>query len=183
MPTNQVNDTAVGDPLVTVPLRVDPTQLGLEADSRVSLCYEVHGQSGQNFNFVSDLCVSVNAHYAAVHPSLDINVIDRIGVRAVDINNQCHNIEADVNGCRAFVDGVERTLSYRMARISVRRFPNRIRIAVPNCEDQDLVMWVFCQIGTFGTFQSPMIRFVIARGFNLDESSHGIMGEFKQGKG
>jgi len=44
-------------------------------------------------------------------------------------------------------------------------------------------MWVFCQNGTFGTFRPPMIRFVIARGFNLNESSHGIMGEFKQGKG
>ena len=164
---------------MTVPLRVDPTLLGLGADTRVSLCYEVHGRSGQNFNFVSDLCVSVNAHYTVVDPSLDINVIDQIGVRAVDSNNQCHNIVADVNGCRAIVDGVERTSAYRMARISVRRFPNRIRIAVPNCEDQDLVMWVFCQTGTFGTIQSPMIRFVIARGFNLNESSHGIIGESK----
>jgi len=80
-------------------------QLMLEADSHMSLCYEVHGESiarsGQNFNFVSDLCVTVNAHYTAVHLSLDINVIDQIGVRAVDINNQCHNIEADVNNCRA----------------------------------------------------------------------------------
>jgi len=68
-----------------------------------------------------------------------------------------------------------------MAGISVRKYTNRIRIAVPNCEDHDLIMWVFCLNDTFSyndtlTFHSPMIRFVIARGFNLQETSHGILG-------
>jgi len=103
-----------------------------------------------------------------------------IGVRAVDNDNQCRNIQVDLDGCRASVDGVEITMPYRMAGISVRRYTNRVRIAVPNCEDHDLVMWVFCLDGTFTsravTFQAPMIRFVIARGLNLQETSHGIIG-------
>ena len=55
-----------------------PRQLMLEADSHMSLCYEVHGQSGQNFNFVSDLCVTVNAHYTAVilQPVCKCNICD-----------------------------------------------------------------------------------------------------------
>ena len=126
------------------------------------------------------MCVSVNAHYERVRSNVDINIIDSIGVRAVDNASRCHNIMADLNGCRAFVDGVEITTSYRMGGISVRKYPTRVRIAVPNCEDHDLVMWVFCQTGTFqngnATFEAPMIRYVIARGLNLAETSHGILG-------
>ena len=182
-PLIRVNDTVTGDPLMTVPLNVgNDTRilLGLNENERVSLCYEVHGEADANFNLVSDVCVSVNAHYARVRSDVDINVIDRIGVRAVNNASQCHNITADLNGCRAFVDGVEITTSYRMGGISVRKYPTRVRIAVPNCEDHDLVMWVFCQTGTFEngnmTFDAPMIRYVIARGLNLAETSHGILG-------
>ena len=185
-PTLRVNDTVTGDPLMTVPLNIGNITrmlLGLREDEQVSLCYEVHGQADRNFNLVSDACVSVNAHYINVtaRGEDEINIINRIGVRAVDDINQCHNIRAERDGCRAFVDGVEINTTYRMAGISVRRYPNRVRIAVPNCVDHDLVMWVFCQSGTFEyndmTFQAPMIRFVIARGFNLQETSHGILGE------
>ena len=182
-PPIRVNDTVTGDPLMTVPLNVgNDTRalLRLNENERVSLCYEVHGEADANFNLVSDVCVSVNAHYARVRSDVDINVIDSIGVRAVNNASQCRNIMADLNGCRAFVDGVEITTSYRMGGISVRKYPTRVRIAVPNCEDHDLVMWVFCQTGTFenetATFEAPMIRYVIARGFNLAETSHGILG-------
>ena len=179
----QVDDTVTGNPLMVVPLNVGNStriELGLGESDRVSLCYEVHGEANQNFNLVSDTCVSVNAHYMSVRSDVDINVIDTIGVRAVGNDNQCRNIQVDLDGCRASVDGVEITMPYRMAGISVRKYTNRVRIA-PNCEDHDLVMWVFCLNITFtynytSTLQSPMIRFVIARGFNLQETSHGILG-------
>ena len=153
--------------------------LGLGDGEQVSLCYEVHGEANEHFNLVSDVCVSVNAHYMRARSDVDINVINMIGVRAVDSSNQCHNIRADLDGCRAFVDGVE-TTSYSMAGISVRKYTNRVRIAVPNCEDHDLVMWILCLSNEFTyqglTFQAPMIRFVIARGLSLQETSHGIIG-------
>ena len=39
----RVNDTIIGDPLFTVPLRViNLEDFGLEQD--ISLCYEVHGE-------------------------------------------------------------------------------------------------------------------------------------------
>jgi len=184
-PAIRVNDTVTGDPLMTVPLNVRNSTrmlLGLGEGEQVSLCYEVHGEANQNFNLVSDVCVSVNAHYMRARSDVDINVIDTIGVRAVGNDNQCRNIQVDLDGCRASVDGVEITMPYRMAGISVRKYTNRVRIAVPNCDEHDLVMWVFCQTGTFSyndtsTFQAPMIRFVIARGFNLQETSHGILGK------
>jgi len=168
---------------MTVPLNVgDSTRmlLGLGEGEHVSLCYEVHGEADENFNLVSDVCVSVNAHYMRVRSDVDINIIDTIGVRAVGNDAQCRNIQVDLDGCRASVDGVEITMPYRMAGISVHKYTNHVRIAVPNCEDHDLVMWVFCLSNTFRsgtlTFQAPMIRFVIARGFNLQERSHGIIG-------
>ena len=174
---------ALSHPLLGDP---EPLSLGLNSalvlneNEHVSLCYEVHGEANENFNLVSDVCVSVNAHYGRVRSDVDINVINRIGVRAIDGASQCHNITADLNGCRAFVDGVEITTSYRMGGIYVRKYPTRVRIAVPNCEDHDLVMWVFCQNGTFengnATFEASMIRYVIARGLNLAETSHGILG-------
>ena len=52
-----VNDTVVGDPLMTVPIRVPGYQTDLH------LCYEIHGTADTYFNFVSDDCTSVNAHY------------------------------------------------------------------------------------------------------------------------
>ena len=182
-PPIYVNDTITGDPLLTVPLNVGTDTrmlLGLNEGERVSLCYEVHGEADAYLNLVSDVCVSVNAHYARVRSDVDINVMDRIGIRAVDNASQCHNITADLNGCRAFVDGMEIPMSYRMGGIFVRKYSTRVRIAVPNCEDNDLIMWIFCETGIFEngdmTFNAAMIRFVIARGFNLAETSHGMLG-------
>jgi len=70
----QVNDTVTGNPLMVVPLNVgDSTriELGLSESDRVSLCYEVHGEANQNFNLVSDMCVSVNAHYMRAKSDVD----------------------------------------------------------------------------------------------------------------
>ena len=68
--------------------------------------------------------------------------------------------------------------------ISIRVYPRRVRIAVPNCADSKLVMWVFCQNQTMddpfnqGQVLGPiqMIKYVVARGFNLQEFSHGLLG-------
>ena len=191
--TNVVNDTATGDPLMTVPLYITNTEniVGPGENDIVNLCFELHGTSDAYFNLISDGCVSVNAHYEEVLPSIpqeDINIIDSIHVRAVDDGGVCHNIDVSLDGCSASVDGISIDDMYRSQGISVRRFRNRVRIGVPNCQDIDLVMWVFCLNNTFwstfrvnsdGTellFQADMIRFVIARGLNLQERSHGLLG-------
>ena len=168
---------------MTVPLRIENTTLlGLNADEIVSLCYELHGEDDAYFNLVSDGCVSVNAHYITITPDLDINIIDAITVRAVDVNGSCQNIAVDLQGCTLSINGVTMD-QYSSGGITVRRYNNRIRISVPNCADQDLVMWVMCLNGTLQHpetseyFTAEMIRFVIARGFSLNEKSHGILGE------
>ncbi len=156
----------------------------------VHLCFEVHGQKDAYFNLVSDDCVSVNAHYEQIAPGEDINIVDDISIRAVASDNSCHNIEVLLDQCTASVDGVVINDMYSMNDIVVRKYPSRVRIAVPNCgPTKGLVMWVICQTQTFWstsrtnddgtefTFQGEAIRFVVARGLNLRVASHGILGE------
>ncbi|XP_064388126.1 uncharacterized protein LOC135336294 [Halichondria panicea] len=201
---NFVNDTAIGDPLMTVPLNIDNKTSFFEASINnnigpndiINLCYELHGRRDAFVNLVSDECISVNVHYELVQPNEpreDINIIDNIHVRATDNVGGCRNIRVALNEggvCTASVDGANIPDMYQANGISIRRYTNRVRIMVPNCEDVNLVMWVFCRQSTFWstfrtdnngaelTFQADMIKFVIARGFNLRERSHGIIGQF-----
>ena len=177
---------------MTVPLYVQNKSaiMPLGEDDLIHLCFEVHGSSDAYFNLVSDDCVSVNAHYQQIAAGEDINIVDDISVRAVASDGSCHNIEVLLDQCTARVDGVVINDMYSMNDIMVRKYPSRVRIAVPNCGSaRGLVMWVMCQTQTFWstdrtnadgtefTFQGEAIRFVVARGLNLREESHGILGE------
>ena len=177
-----VNNTVVGDPFFTAPVNIDPAELGLT--EFVSLCYEIHGRPETVFNFVNDECTVVNAHYYQPHSGIDINVINIIAVRAVDGGGTCRNIQVDLSGCSASIDGALINTTYQSDGISVRRYPRRVRISVPNCKNIQLVMWVFCQSGTLNNplngdnMATDMIRFVIARGLSLTEESHGLLGQY-----
>ena len=178
-----VNDTVIGDPLLTVPIRItNLEELGLQQN--LSLCYEVHGKSDAYFNLVSDICTSVNAHYRGVK---SFNVIDEIAVTAVDEVGKCKNIliQEDNGLCQAFIDGSEVSGSFSSGGIAIRTYSNRVRISVPNCARLNLVMWVLCQSRSLVTYgdkgeqvkiDASMIKFIITRGFNLLETSHGIVG-------
>ena len=72
--------------------------------ARLSLCFEIHGYNDEIYNLITSECASVNAHYTDLTHYL--NVIDRIGVRAIDETGACRNIQVDINGCTASVDGV-----------------------------------------------------------------------------
>ncbi len=186
--TSTVNDTVSGDPLYTVPLNVlnKTAIMNVGEDDPINLCFEVHGEDGALLNLVSDACVSVNARYAEVLPDENINIVDRIYVRATDSNGVCRNISVSLDQCSASVDNVGVT-EYMSAGITVRRFRNRVRLVVPNCADIDLVMWVQCVNTTFWSrtsteeneviFHANNIRFVIARGLDLAERSHGLLGQ------
>ena len=169
---------------MTVPILVQDSVLQMLNATRLSLCYEIHGEADQFFNLVTDDCTTVNAHYHDLTSYL--NVIDQIGVRAVDDNRMCRNIQVDVNGCAASIDG--RALAagdrYSSGGISVRSYSNRVRISVPNCADVTLVMWVICETRTledpFGNGQvtGDMIKFVVMRGLNFGHRmAHGLLGE------
>ena len=180
-----VNDTVVGDPLFTVPILVPEEQLRALNLTELTMCYEIHGRSEQWFNLVTDECTSVNARYSALNQNL--NVIDEIGVRAVDDNGRCVNIGVNVNQCATEINGSPlTTMRYSRDGISVRRYTNRVRIAVPNCNDQTLVMWVICQNRTMDdpyqegvSIRGSMIKFVVMRGLNIGHRpAHGLLGKY-----
>ena len=166
------NDTVIGDPLYTVPLQISDEMMEADPDvANASLCYEIHGTSGSTYNLVSDTCVSINAEYMQGNTS-DINIVGRVGVLAVDDNGACQRITIDVMECTGTVGSTEVTQDspYDSAGIRVRKGRRYFRIAVPNCERQDLVSWVICE-------QGDMLKFVITRGFNLQPTSHGLVGK------
>ena len=134
----------------------------------------------------SDSCITINAHYSKAPipgPGVDLNVVDAIGVRAVSNTGTCVNIHVGLQGCNATVNGDVISM-YQSDGITVQKYSNRVRISVPNCEDTDLVMWAFCTSGwtedsNWDYHEYNFIRFVVMRGLNLAEESHGIMGEEK----
>ena len=181
-----MNDTLTGDPLMTVPIL---TNENVMSDSDIeSICYEVHGEANCYFNLITDKCTSVNAFYEealASNANIDLNVVTRIGVRAVGSGeNLCTNIEVDLMMCTATVNGVEVDGSYNFDGIRVAHYASssRVRISVPNCGDTMLVMWVFCKTGqicdpvTDVYYDIDYLRFVVRRGLNLSPESHGLIG-------
>ena len=131
---------------------------------------------------MTDKCATVNAHYTDLTSYL--NVIDQIGVRAVDDNDRCRNIKVDVEGCTTSIDGNPLSTGHRYSSggISVRKYSNRVRISVPNCNELLLVMWMICETRTleysFNEVTGDMIKFVVMRGLNFGHRlAHGLLGE------
>ena len=151
-----------------------------DVDEVTSLCYEVHGRSDAYFSLVSDECIVVNALYAARG---DLNVVSEIGIRAVTKNeNSCISIKVSqvgdacatslmLNGSNVVPMSVGEVFSD--GGIQVRQLNQyRVRVAVPNCEQVDLVMWATCEV----VDGVEMMRFNISRGVNLRSTSHGLLG-------
>ena len=164
-----VNDSIIADPQFTVSLPVDGAE---------SLCYEVHGSAGKYFNLISDTCTSVNAHFTSMPDPTRGNRMSTIGIHAVAEDNfaiigsglgGCVDIQIDYSGCSATVDGIPVDMEMTIRDIRVRKFNNRWRVSVPNCERASLVMWITCE--------EELLRFDVARGSNLKSTSHGLLGE------
>ena len=169
------NDTVIGDPLYAVPVYS-------EDGKKYSLCYEVFGRANAIFNLVSDTCVNVNVRYTPIDCLEERNIIRSVGVRANGMSgNSCYKIRVDLEGCSANIESLSggSTALASMERfeedgISVRKYPSRVRISAPNCENVMLVMWVICE----NRNDQDMIKFVIARGVNLRPTSHGLLGRY-----
>ena len=174
-----MNDTLIGDPLLTVPIHAPNSPYG-----NISLCYELHGADNEYFNLVTSECVSVNAHYWRVTEYF--NVVDKIAIRTVDNSNECRNIAIYLEGnCSVYIDGMPLVgLLYSSAGVSVRRYWNHVKVSVPNCDELTLVMWVFCDTNTlehpFGGSDvvADMINLVVMRGLDFGHrNAHGLIGK------
>ena len=159
-----VNDTVIADPQFTVTLPQDQSR---------SMCYEVHGIAGNYFNLISDTCTSVNALFSAMPGMPIFNRMSVIGIHAgtsAAQSGNCARIQISVDNCTASLDGVPIELTNVVDDIRIRKFNNRWRVSVPNCERPSAVIWVTCE--------RNMLRFRIARGSNLRPTSHGLLGKY-----
>jgi hypothetical protein len=175
-----VDDTVTGDPFFIVPLSLTSnSQSDSFQENRVALCYEIHGMPGADFNLVSDICTSVNALYSISSVNQQLNFISDIGVRAVDVSGNCVNIRVNVaQNCTPDIRRGNNDITvlprFESGGISVRKTGASVRISVPNCANTQLVMWVKCR----EVDNQPQLRFDITRGFNLNPTSHGLLGQF-----
>ena len=169
------NDTVIGDPLYEA-------ALWFEDESRefdYALCYEIHGSSNQNFNLISDTCVSVTGLYTAMNNPAAGNIISSMGIRATDSAGSCQNIAVVQNQatgrCELSVNGLQMT-EYQQNGIGarLRNGGTKVRVSVPNCEQLNLVLVVRCQTVS----NQHMIRFDVVRGVNLRPTSHGLLGKW-----
>ena len=104
----------------------------------------------------------------------------------MDDSGRCRNIAVDLNSCLPTVDGVQLISNFRESGVYVRIYRTHVRVSVPNCNGSShLVMNVICQRNltvldpfTDKASKADMIKFVISRGVNLNENSHGLMGTF-----
>ena len=141
------------------------------------LCFEVHGERDAIFSLISDRCTSVNALFTAMTPPATGNIISTIAIKAVDYRGNCIDIEVNLQSqCVPVVRGSNgqsvSISNYDQHGVSVRRHRQGVRVAVPNCENAPLVVWVLCEENR----NQSMIRFVISRGVNLRATAHGILG-------
>jgi hypothetical protein len=137
------------------------------------MCYEIHGGEEKYFNLISDTCTSVNARFSAMQAMPDVNRMRVIGMYAATSatpNGNCAEIEINIDSCSAYLDGEPVELMAQVDDIRIRKFNNRWRVSVPNCQRPSATMWITCE--------ANMLRFRIARGSNLAPTSHGLLGQF-----
>ena len=169
------NDTVRGDPLFSIPL---PSEYITDPELKsVQLCFEVHGQSGNHYNLISDRCTSVTALYSAGVVNTEMNVITKIGVRTQGTNGTCHSVKVHLDNCSASLDGAyvnkSSTASVDGVRLSARR--SHIRVSVPNCEaSRSITLWVTCTT----RFSESLLEVVVSRGDGLEPTAHGVIGAF-----
>ena len=167
------NDTVRGDPLFSIPL---PSKSIADTEfESMQLCFEVHGESGNHYNLVSDECTSVTAEYSQGAVDTSLNVITKIGVKAQGSNGTCHNIEVDLDNCSAYLDGTRvntsSTVSVNGVTMTIRR--QRVRVSVPNCDSSErLTMWMICTKRR----DDNMLELVIAHCDGLQPTAHGLIG-------
>lgn len=112
-------------------------------------------------------------------PPLSGNIINTVAITAVDYRGSCVEIEVNLEmQCAPVIRGpnglTTSSSRYSQSGVSVRRHRQGVRVAVPNCENTPLVLWILCE----EIRNTSMIKFVISRGINLRPTSHGLLGKF-----
>ena len=112
----------------------------------------------------------------------DLNFMTKIGIAADGVSGQCHNIEFDVDGCKALFDGLKVPLNgISNDGIHVRRRGSDYTyiISVPNCgTTRRLMMWMSCvNMNRLCKPRDDGLHFKVLYADGLRPTSHGLLGE------
>ncbi len=170
-----VIDTVTGDPLFTIPLLLSGNDLSQIGSKEVFLCYEVHGDSKQHFNLVTDQCLSINALFTAVVPKID--VITSVGIQAINDKGDCVSILVERKDCSVSIGGEKMVDTFANAGIYVQRSDEEVFISVPNCGGNPAIR-LRCISRNLGNSQGDLINLIIMRGQGIGgRRAHGLIGE------
>ena len=172
-----LTDTVIfhDDPLYEVP--VTHTSEGMDPTT-TSLCYQIHGESNNYYNLISDTCIQVNVFYAAFSTNSDAaNYIKAIGILAHDSGGSCIKIELQTKRCKLTIDDSSLNGSYSQNKIEVVSTGKQsYEVNIPNCkatQGDDLKFRMACQ----KVSDLKVIQFSVIRGGGLRPSAHGIVGK------
>ena len=131
----------------------------------------MYGTQNNYYNVISEKCTSVNILFTEHPIQSKENRISTIGIHAVTGDNETHcaDIQIDRLGCSASINNSTINMSRTIGNVTVKKFNNRWRVSVPNCERPHTVMWITCN--------SDMLRFDVIRSSNINKTSHGLLGK------
>ena len=171
-----LTDTVINldDPLYEVPVTHTPP--GMDPTT-TSLCFQVHGESGNYYNLISDDCIQVNVLYDAMKNSSNGNFIKEIGIVTRDTAKNCSEIRMRANRCVPVIDNEAFNESYNENGITIVKNRKRsYEITVPNCkatQADDISFEITC-VKIQG---QKTIRFDVRRGGGLKPGAHGLIGK------
>jgi hypothetical protein len=167
--TDTISDAA----LMSVPLIVHPNNFGFDDyKSLISLCYEIHGASGQIANLVSSMCTSINARYVRLDHSSAQTTFGSVGIRSVDGSGECKNIQVNKD-CSILFNGDSVTTNFTASNISIDMNSDSILVTVPNCGKEIVIKFHCLQLGNTSLMNMSIIRSYIEQ-----DNTHGLIGQF-----
>lgn len=166
------DSNVIADPMFTVPLAGSMTP---------SLCYEIYGLADKYFNFLSERCISVNAHYTSVPTGgstsrRPLHLIDKFGIRVATTDSPiCFDVLIElVDGhCLVSYNGVVvRNGEFRSGGLHLTVSKSIVTLSVPNCGKGKIVLKFQSK-----TTKKPFLEFQIEDGAEgITPSAHGLIG-------
>jgi len=171
-----LTDTVIihDDPLYEVPVTHTPPGMNT---TTTSLCFQVHGESDNYYNLISDDCIQVNVLYEAMKKPRNGNLIKEIGILAQDTAKNCSEITTRANRCALMINGEAFNNLYDENGIRVIKTSRRnYEVTIPNCkatQADDINFEIEC----VKVQNQKTIHFDVRRGGGLKPGAHGLIGK------
>lgn len=170
-PDDTLADVVTGGALLTSLINAHSNDSDTQVD--MSLCYEIHGQPGTYFNYISGHCLSVNTHYINYDPSRPLNYIDGVGIVATNSLGENINMSIDTN-CRVHSYGAIEAGYINSSGVVVQTSSDTVLISTDNrfCGGDRLDVVVYCTVDRYGLMQLHVHRDMM-----MGDNYHGLLGE------